>query len=294
MSPSQIDFDPEEPIAFPVPVPHVMSSRDYMAAIRATPVPAGQLALWFLGQNSFILKGPGRGAFGPASTDGLLIAVDPYLSDWCASKDSGERQPKSRLLPVFVEPEDFEVDLVLISHSHPDHCDPSTLRRLACKASARFLAPWQCLPLLAGAGVPEAQVTLMHPLQAERVGDAEVTAVFALPTDASDLNHVGYVVRLGGKTYYNSGDTAWHELLGHVRGWQPDLMSVCINGGYHNLSHWEAARVAAAVKPRIAVPAHYDMMPHNLQPPHMFRKSLWEQDRDIVYHRMEYWKPFFF
>jgi L-ascorbate 6-phosphate lactonase len=79
-----------------------------------------------------------------------------------------------------------------------------------------------------------------------------------------------------------------------VRDFRPEVMSVCINGGYHNLSHWEAARIAAAIKPRIAIPAHYDMMPHNLQPPHMFRKSLWEHDKEIIYHRMDYYSPFLF
>jgi L-ascorbate 6-phosphate lactonase len=72
------------------------------------------------------------------------------------------------------------------------------------------------------------------------------------------------------------------------------MMAVCINGGYHNLSHWEAAEICALVQPEVAVPAHYDMMPHNLQSPHMFRKSLYEKARNVKYLRMEYYTAYEF
>lgn len=280
-----MDFDPEEPLVFPQPVELLKTSREFMDSIRAYPLEPSQTALWHLGQNSWILKG----------TDGTLVAIDPYLTDYCASKRTRERVAKSRLLPVFIEPEDLAVDLVILTHSHPDHADPYTLERLTIKQSALFLAPWQVLPVLEAAGIPLGRQQLMHPLQTYRSGTVEVTGTFAEPTDFTDLNHMGFVIRIaGGAVYYNSGDTAKSELLEHVKAFAPKVMSLCINGGYHNLNFWEAAEICALIQPQIAVPAHYDMMPHNLQPPHMFRKALYEKARSVEYQRLAYYQPLVF
>ena len=280
-----VDFDPSEDLLFPRPVEQKLTSKDFMAAIEAhTPGP-GKSAVWHLGQNSWILKGPG----------GKILAVDPYLTDFCASKRTREKVPKSRLLPVFIEPEDLRADVVLVTHSHPDHADPFTLERLDIKKSALFLAPWQVLKVFDEAGIPKSSQLLMHPLQKETVGGIEVTGTFAEPTDFTDLNHMGFAVQFpGGRVWYNSGDTAKTELLEHVKAFKPAMMAVCINGGYHNLSHWEAAEICALVQPEVAVPAHYDMMPHNLQSPHMFRKSLYEKARGVGYLRMEYYRAYEF
>ena len=285
-----LDFDPAEELSFPRPVPQILASKDFMAAIHAYQPGPGKTAVWHLGQNSWILKGE----------NGKTLAVDPYLTDFCASKRTGKRVPKSRLLPVFIEPEDLKVDAVLITHSHPDHADPFTLERLTIKNSALFLAPWQALKVISEAGIPFSRQLLMHPLQTEVIcpeGGAgiEVTGTFAEPTDLSDLNHMGFVVQFpGGRVWYNSGDTAKTELLEHVKRYQPAMMTVCINGGYHNLSHWEAAEICALVHPEVAVPCHYDMMPHNLQSPHMFRKSLYEKTKSVRYLRMEYYQAYEF
>jgi len=286
-----VDFDPAEELNFPRPVPQILSSKDFMTVIEAYQPGTGRTAVWYLGQNSWILKGE----------NGKVLAVDPYLTDFCASKRTRHRVPKSRLLPVFIEPEDLKADVVLITHSHPDHADPFTLERLTIKESALFLGPWQALKVVAEAGVPASQQVLMHPLQTETVcavGSApgiEITGTFAEPTDFVDLNHMGFVVKFpGGRVWYNSGDTAKTELLEHVKHYKPAMMSVCINGGYHNLSHWEAAEICALVHPEVAVPCHYDMMPHNLQSPHMFRKSLYEKTKTVQYLRMEYYKAYEF
>ncbi len=285
MEPHPVDFDPTEDLVFPRPVPQAQTSAQYMAAIRAHQPAPGKTAVWYLGQNSWILKGH----------EGATLAVDPYLTDFCASKRTGKRVPKSRLLPVFVEPEDLDVDVVLLTHSHPDHADPFTLERLAIKDKAQFLGPWQALKVATEAGIPASRQVLMHPLQTETACGVEITGTFAEPTDFVDLNHMGFVVKFpGGRVWYNSGDTAKTALLEHVKAYHPAMMAVCINGGYHNLSHWEAAEICALVHPEVAVPCHYDMMPHNLQSPHMFRKSLWEKTKTVHYLRMDYYKAYEF
>jgi len=280
-----LDFDPNETLVFPVAVEPRMTSAQFMAAIEAYQPAPGKTAVWHLGQNSWVLKG----------TNGTIVAVDPYLTDFCASKRTQTKAAKSRLLPVFIEPEDLRAHVVLITHSHPDHADPFTLERLTTKNSATFLGPWQALKVVTEAGIPADRQVLMHPLQTVTVAGVQITGTFAEPTDFVDLNHMGFVVQFeGGRVWYNSGDTAKTELLEHVKAYKPAMMAVCINGGYHNLSHWEAAEICALVQPEVAVPAHYDMMPHNLQSPHMFRKSLFEKAKGVKYLRMDYYTAYEF
>ncbi len=279
-----MDFDPNNDFHFPQAVELKHTSRQFMEMILNFHVPSQHAALWFLGNNSFIAK----------SHLGTVVIVDPYLTDFCASKRTRTRVPKSRLLPVFIEPEDLKADLVLLTHSHCDHTDPFTLERLNIKESALFAGPFQTLPLLKESGIPSYATRLMHPKEVLIFRDLTVTGTFAEPTDSTDLNHMGFGVRFQyGPLWYISGDTAFSERIGGGLSEQPEVMSICINGGYHNLSHWEAAKVCTLVKPLSAVPCHFDMMPHNLQPPHIFRKSLWEHTHgDVEYVKMDYAEPY--
>lgn len=266
-----------ETIQFPQPVEQEKSSKAFMQEIRNyQPGPAGRrgAALWFLGQNSWVWRDP----------TGILAAIDPYLTDFCASGRGGAATEKSRRLPVFIEPEDFDVDLVLITHSHCDHTDPYTWERYLRKEKTRFMAPWEASRILESAGIPRDRITVMHAGQREEFRGLGVTALFAEPTDTTDLNHLGYLMHFtGGLSWYNTGDTAPSELLvrqirerlgfcgeGASAPGRLDGMTVCINGGYNNLGHYGAARLTAGAAPRFVMPAHFDLMPHNLQMPHMF------------------------
>ncbi|MDR0876646.1 MAG: MBL fold metallo-hydrolase [Treponema sp.] len=272
-------------IIFPKPVPVKLTSAEFIRAIRAFSVPSSLTAMWHLGQNSWVLK----------TEEGRVIAIDPYLTDFCAGGRTGVRNDKSRILPVFIEPEDFDVDIMILTHGHADHTDPWTIERYPRKANTLFLAPWQSTLVLKDAGVPANRIELMHPLQTWKEEGLEITGCFAEPTSNEELNHMGFAFRFsGGRVYYNSGDTAKSELLSHVRDFGVHWMSICINGGYHNLSHWEAAEITALIQPKIAIPAHYDMMPHNVQSPHMFKKSLSLLAPQVEYRKLDYYEAALF
>ncbi len=69
-------------------------------------------------------------------------------------------------------------------------------------------------------------------------------------------------------------------------------MISCINGGFNNLSHWEAAEVAALIKPKVAIPCHYDMFPDNSSDPQQFRACLHLKAPQVKYEQLAYVKPF--
>jgi L-ascorbate 6-phosphate lactonase len=46
------------------------------------------------------------------------------------------------------------------------------------------------------------------------------------------------------------------------------------------------------IKPRMAIPCHYDMFPDNSVDPLQFRAALSLQAPDVAYQQLEYGKPF--
>ena len=87
--------------------------RDIAAEIRSTVVPSGAVAIWWLGQLSFVVKGQGR-----------TLGFDLYLSDYPGNVN--------RSYPPLVQPAELRgLDLVFCTHDHIDHLDPWTLKPLA-------------------------------------------------------------------------------------------------------------------------------------------------------------------
>lgn len=153
------------------------------------------------------------------------------------------------------------VDLVLISHLHRDHLDLPSLRRVRDETPVvlpRGAAGWArkagCeRPLEAGPG------------ETLSVGELEITAVPAEHDGhrgrwGHEIEALGYVIRAGGRTVYFAGDT---DLFGEmsefgrvdlallpVWGWGPTV-------GEGHLNPETAARAAALIRPRVAVPIHW-------------------------------------
>ncbi len=260
----------------------IWDSREFMNRIKEWDVPGDRTALWHLGQNSFVGKSGGR-----------IFAIDPYLTDYCGSGRTGIPGERSRFLPVMIEPEDLEADLVLITHSHDDHADPYTLERLEkIRHTARFIVPWQTVPVLTAAGITPENISVIHPKETIGWENWSIEATYCLPTDGTDLNHVGFLITFEqGNVLYNTGDTAYTSLLGYLSERKIDLMTVCINGGYRNLSHFEAAALTKEIHPARVAPCHHDVMPHNWQPAEVFRHSLRVVKAESEFFEIPYYEP---
>ena len=70
----------------------------------------------------------------------LTVLVDPYLSHSVEELDASDLVRK---MPIPYQPNELtEVDWVIITHEHMDHCDPRTLPVLAqASPRARFIGP---------------------------------------------------------------------------------------------------------------------------------------------------------
>jgi len=277
-------FDCSAPIQ--LVVPRLIESKVYMRSIREFLVPQNAFAVWFLGQNGFLLKDPA----------GLLIGIDLYLSNSCADLPNQALFRCDRQLPVFIDPEDLEIDVFITTHSHVDHADPETIRRVKKNGAMRFVGPFDSMRIYRECGVDASLCRLIHPGETIELGcSVQLQATFALPTDDTDLNHTGMLVRFSnGLSFYDTGDTAYAERLSALLPTDVDVCAICINGGYHNLAVPEATEIVRLIRPRVVVPCHYDMMVNNIGSPEMLRVALDKAGSSTHFAQMTYYEPWLY
>ena len=79
------------------------------------------------------------------------------------------------------------------------------------------------------------------------------TAEHRLQAHPKANNWVGYLILLGGRTYYHAGDT---DHLPELDTLKTDVAFLPV-GGYYTMDVPEAAGLAKAIGPSLAVPMHY-------------------------------------
>ncbi len=235
-------------------------------------------SLWWLGQSGFLLGWRGR-----------WLALDPYLSDSLTRKYADTGRPHVRMTARVVDPAALPfVDAVTASHAHTDHLDPDTLRALVAAAPGIELVAPEAHRALAAerSGLPAERILGVD--AGTRVGAAGFS-IAGVPAahdeishdDDGHVRHLGYVIGFGPWTIYHAGDTRLHDGLAAAvrtaaapRG--VDVALLPINGHdpargvAGNTDGPEAARLAAAIGARVAVPCHYELFEFNTASPGAF------------------------
>jgi len=148
-------------------------------------------------------------------------------------------------------------DLVLITDIHSDHMDLKTLQALDL-SGATLIVP-QAVADKLPAEWKDKIVVLSNGKTTEQSGiSISAIPMYNLPGD-STVRHPkgrgnGYIISLGGKKFYISGDT---EDIPEMRGLKDiDVAFVCMNLPY-TMSVEEAASAVLDFKPKIVYPYHY-------------------------------------
>lgn len=206
--------------------------------------PAGIEIRW-LGQAGFALRGAS-----------LTVALDPYLSDLCLDVYGLQRATTPPCAAA-----EIGAELVLVSHWHEDHLDIDSAAELVA-AGATYIAPPSCIARLAGRGIAAEALIPIVEGQTVTFAGASVTAVPAIHQVPGFLTEdaVGYLLELDGVRVYHSGDTDYaRRLLAAGQRGPIDVALICTNGTGGNMNAWEAAVLAAQLRPGVAVPMHFGM-----------------------------------
>ncbi|PYX06599.1 MAG: MBL fold metallo-hydrolase [Acidobacteria bacterium] len=149
-----------------------------------------------------------------------------------------------------------KADLILITHIHPDHMDPDSIKEIS-KAGTEILAAQSVVDT----------VTSAKPVSNGETKNWQGWTIEAVPAynlkrgpAPGQLFHPkgrdnGYVLTYGGKRFYFSGDT---EDVPEMRAALKDIdvAFVCMNLPY-TMPPEEAAEAVKAFHPKIVIPYHY-------------------------------------
>lgn len=250
--------------------------------VNRTEVPYGCLAVWFLGQESVIVKG-----------DGVTVYIDPYVSE-----------NPYRSFPAPIGPEDItNADICLITHEHLDHLDTGAIPSIVQNnEDITFMAPGVCRKPLLELGVKEEQLLTARPENWIQMGPKlKVLPVTAsheqLEMDAEGNPHyVGYILELNGVTLYHAGDTVlFPGLIETVSRENIELAMLPINGRDYfrnqrdiagNMDYREAAELTAVAGFETVIPLHYDLFAGNAENPGYFVDYLYRNFPEQKFHVM--------
>ena len=206
------------------------------------------------------------------------ILIDPYLSNSVQEIDSPDLV---RQVPIFYQPCNLiDIDWVLITHEHIDHCDPHTIPALA-KASPKALF---CGPLPVREKLKEWSINSKRilPLQKEELLLCDYFKVLSIPCAHPNLKFAsdGFPESIGWYLYddkvriYSAGDTSlFDEIFSYLKDLpQIDIGILPVNednyfrrrrGIIGNMSIREAFEMADELRMKKVFPVHWDMFTVN-------------------------------
>lgn len=211
-------------------------------------------------------------------TRNLKILIDPYLSNSVEEIDSSDLK---RLIPIPYNPNELkEIDFVLITHNHLDHCDPKTIPQIfSHNPNVKFIGPTPVRKLLDKWGIPKNSIIIPSFKRIKLDDEFSINPVPAAhPQISYDLDKVpnclGWLLEFNAIKIYVAGDTCLcDELINFMKKFEIiDIGLLPVNednyyrrkrGIIGNMSIREAFQFAIDINIRKLVPVHWDLFEAN-------------------------------
>jgi len=168
-----------------------------------------------------------------------------------------------------------KADLVLVSHDHYDHCSPEDVAKISKPETVIVTEPGSAKKL-------KGNVKTMNPGQSLEVSGVKIKAVPSYNVDKQfhpkANNWLGFIVELDGVKIYHAGDT---DFIPEMKGLEVDIALIPVSGTYV-MNADQAVQAARAIKPKIAVPMHYDKIVGSEADATKFAEALKDEIKVVV------------
>jgi L-ascorbate metabolism protein UlaG (beta-lactamase superfamily) len=178
------------------------------------------------------------------TTGDLRLVIDPY--------QLAEAEP---------------ADIILITHPHFDHCSSDDIEKVK-KPSTIFVTEAESAKKLAG------DVRVVKPGDRLNIMGIDIEAVPAYNTDKDfhpkNNGWLGFIITIDGVRVYHAGDT---DLIPEMENLSVDIALLPVSGTYV-MTAAEAIEAAKKIKPKVAIPMHYDAIVGTPEDAAKFRSAL--------------------
>ena len=169
---------------------------------------------------------------------------------------------------IFIDPfqlrvPEKDVDLILITHDHFDHCSIDDIRKLA-NQQAVIIATKMCRTKIDNFKSQVAKIIYFMPGDKIKVNNASIEAVPAYNVNKfrapgvvfhpKEMGYVGYVIEIDKIRIYHAGDTDFIPEMNNLG--RIDIAMLPI-GGTYTMNVEEAVEAVRTIKPKYTIPMHY-------------------------------------
>lgn len=179
-------------------------------------------------------------------SNGARILTDPFFGNIILGGLKRQISPACKVeeLPA--------INMVLVSHTHPDHFDKGAIASL--KGNPKVIMPWG-----RGKELKEFGVTVIE-LKPWQMYKGEKIIITAIPAKHMAGHCLGYLIEFEHKKIYYTGDTKYFSGLERLEEQQIDIMLLPYGGNSLLGSIWtteEASQAVKIVNPKVFIPIHW-------------------------------------
>lgn len=169
---------------------------------------------------------------------------------------------------------EHKADILLITHNHFDHLSKEDIEKVA-DANTSVVAPKECEEELKKTSLKEVIVKPNDKVQVQGI-EIEATSAYNTnkinpstnkPFHPKEDSKVGYIVTINNVRIYHAGDT---DAIEEMRNIKTDVALLPVSGTYVMTAE-EAAEAVKMIKPKLAIPMHYNSIVGSVEDANKFK-----------------------